>query len=104
MKKLLNWLGLCYKSEYESLNRELKLSIKESEDRIASLEDRIKIQDKNYRKLPFDFTHLLSLYNEARLNALFYELVNNVRNDKSKSHLLERWQKRLTNAEETLQK
>lgn len=103
MSSFLNRLGLYTKKQYKGVeDKQLKVideltdSIRGNKSTIADLEGKIK-------NLPYDFDYLISKYNEKEINAFYYHLINNVRNDKTKSHLLERWITRLNNAKETMQ-
>jgi hypothetical protein len=96
--KLLIWLGLVKKSDYEkldNLNNEFinKVNKLQSENR--------ELQEKLTR-LPYEFDKLVEKYNQGQLNALYYKLINHCRNNKKFTSMLERWDKRRENAIETL--
>lgn len=64
--------------------------------------DELEKKNKEYNALIFDFDILLKNYGNEQLNSLFYKLINLVRNDANKRYLLERWEKRVNNAQKTL--
>lgn len=103
MSSFLNRLGLYTKKQYNEVeNKQLKVIDKLTEN-ITNQRWLISELEGKLNNLPYDFDFLIGKYSEKEINAFYYHLINNVRNDKTKSHLLERWITRLNNAKETMQ-
>ena len=105
MKKLLNSLGLYTKKQYDSVKKvveDIDEQLEECEKSDTIIKARLDRCQSNLKKLPYEFEKLLEIYNEDQLNALAYEMINHIRNNREKRHLLERWDNRIKTARESL--
>ena len=98
MNKFLSFFGLCTLRKYRVETKERYILMDGLTRRIEEQKKEIANIKKDCTRRLYEFESLLSLYTEAQLNALFYELINKARNTKDLSHLVERWNKRLEDA------
>lgn len=96
--KLLNKLKLFTHSQYSYLEKNYENVIQQYKD----MRSKYEIAADLNQKLPYNFDSLMSLYNDKQLNCMYYKLINTARKDPKKRYLLERWQKRVENAKDTL--
>lgn len=99
-----NKFGLFTKEEVEEVKKQYEKVIVNLQDKNSTLLYTEDVLRKDINEMPFRFDILLKKYNENQLNSLFYKLINFCRNDKKLDHLIERWDCRLQNANETLVK
>lgn len=106
-KRFLNYIGCYTKDQYLSLDIDYSKSlakVTELRRMIVDLDDRRSEQVVMNNKLPFQFDTLLEMYSEAQLNSFYYKMINHVRNNPKTRHLLDRWQKRLNDAKNTIKR
>lgn len=120
MKKLLNRFGLYTKPQVDArdaiatkLGERIKTTGSDIAKHIAVGKARMNViikQNSDIRELekqidemPFKFDHILSKLDTDGLNALFYKMASIVFKDKSKNHLIERWNKRMSGQIDTLE-
>lgn len=100
--KLLNWLGLYTKAQYDRLKEESKVNLCSCNHQLTKSRNEVDFLKHEMKKQPYEFDYILSLYNELQLNSLTYKIINLCRNDPNRRHLLERWQKRADDAKSTI--
>lgn len=62
-----------------------------------------KAYEEKIENLPFAFDELILLWNDSQANALFFKLVNQLRNKPSSRPYIQRWIDRLEDAKKGIQ-
>jgi hypothetical protein len=99
----INKIGLFTKNQYIiifNINKRLVKENKELRKERNSAKVYINQLKENNKNLPFEFDFLISKYSKAELNALYYKMINHVRNNTEFKELLDIWDKRIKSAKE----
>lgn len=101
MKRILNWLGLFTRPQYEKLLVTIKDLREENkkERRAKGVAQTIVTEMKKiHQNMPFQFDILINKYNKDQINAFNYKIINKVRNTPEMVDLLDIWLNRIVDA------
>lgn len=102
---ILNKIGLFTVSQYRALDSNYQTVMGQFREMRARYEETCVVRDNAIEAgntIPYEFDRLIGMYTDEQMNCMFYKLITVVRNNPSKRHLLERWQKRVNDAKTSL--